>query len=36
VEALTQFFKSTGNRAAICHLADIEKAIDGTAGTEIV
>jgi carbamate kinase len=36
VEAITQFFKTTGNRAVICHLADIEKAIDGKAGTEIV
>jgi carbamate kinase len=36
VEAITQFFKTTGNRNVICHLADIEKAIDGKAGTEIV
>ena len=36
VEAVTQFFKNTGNRGVICHLADIEKAIDGKAGTEIV
>jgi carbamate kinase len=36
VEAITQFFQNTGNRAIICHLEDIEKAIDGNAGTEIV
>jgi carbamate kinase len=36
VEAITQFFKNTGNRGVICHLSDIEKAIDGKAGTEII
>jgi carbamate kinase len=36
VEAITRFFKTTGKRAVICNLADIEKAIDGKAGTEIV
>jgi carbamate kinase len=36
VEAVMQFTEATGNRGVICHLADIEKAIDGKAGTEIV
>lgn len=36
VEAILQFFKATGNRGVICHLEDIENAIDGKAGTEIV
>jgi len=36
VEAVTQFFQNIRNRAIICHLEDIEKAIDGNAGTEIV
>jgi carbamate kinase len=36
VEAIMQFFKATGNRGVICNLEDIEKAIDGQAGTEIV
>jgi carbamate kinase len=36
VEAVTEFFKATGNRGIICHLEDIEKAIEGRAGTEIV
>jgi carbamate kinase len=36
VEAMMQFFKATGNRGVICQLADIEKAIAGEAGTEIV
>jgi len=35
VEAMMQFFKATGNRGVICHLEDIEKAIEGKAGTEI-
>jgi len=35
VAAITDFFKTTGNRAIICHLEDIEKSIEGTAGTEI-
>ncbi len=35
VEAVMQFAKATGNRAVICQLADIEKAIAGEAGTEI-
>jgi carbamate kinase len=36
VEAMMQFFKATGNRGVICQLADIEKAIAGEAGTEII
>ncbi len=36
VEAITEFFKASGNRGVICHLADIEKAVNGEAGTEIV
>ena len=36
VEAIMQFFKATGNRGVICQLKDIEKAIAGEAGTEIV
>ena len=36
VEALIQFFKATGNRGVICQLKDIEKAIAGEAGTEII
>ncbi|UCD83118.1 MAG: carbamate kinase [Desulfobacterales bacterium] len=35
VEAITEFFKETGNRGIICHLEDIEKAIAGETGTEI-
>jgi carbamate kinase len=36
VDAMMQFFKATGNRGVICQLKDIEKAIAGEAGTEIV
>jgi carbamate kinase len=36
VEAMMKFFKATGNRGVICQLKDIEKAIAGEAGTEIV
>ena len=36
VEALMQFAKATGNRGIICHLEDIEKAVAGEAGTEII
>jgi carbamate kinase len=36
VEAVMQFTEATGNRGVICQLADIEKAIAGEAGTEIV
>lgn len=35
VEAITEFFKATGNRSIICQLEDIEAAIAGQAGTEI-
>ncbi len=35
VEALLGFVEGTGNRAVICHLDDIEKAVAGEAGTEI-
>jgi carbamate kinase len=36
VESMIDFFKVTGNRGVICHLEDIEKAIAGEAGTEII
>jgi carbamate kinase len=36
VEAVMDFYKATGNRGIICHLVDIEKAIEGKAGTEII
>lgn len=36
VNAVIQFFEATGNRSIICHLEDIEKAVKGEAGTEIV
>jgi len=36
VEAVTQFSRNTGNRGIICNLEDIEKAIEGNAGTEII
>ena len=36
VEAVMQFFNATGNRGVICQLKDIEKAIAGEAGTEII
>jgi carbamate kinase len=36
VEAIIQFFKATGNRGIICALQDIEKAIAGKAGTEVI
>ncbi|MDI6772438.1 MAG: carbamate kinase [bacterium] len=35
VEALVGFVESTGNRAVICHLDDIDKAVAGQSGTEI-
>jgi len=35
IEAVTQFFHETGNRGIICNLEEIEKAIEGHAGTEI-
>jgi carbamate kinase len=36
VKAISDFCKATGNRGIICHLEDIEKAVAGDAGTEIV
>jgi carbamate kinase len=36
VEAIMQFFRATGKRGVICHLEDIENAIAGEAGTEII
>jgi len=36
VDAVMQFTRATGNRSVICHLEDIEKAIAGEAGTEII
>jgi carbamate kinase len=36
VQAISDFFRATGNRGIICHLEEIEKAIEGKAGTEIV
>ena len=36
VDAVMRFTEATGNRGVICHLGDIEKAIAGEAGTEIV
>jgi len=36
VDAVMQFTEATGNRSVICHLEDIEKAIAGEAGTEII
>ena len=36
VDAVMQFTEATGNRGVICQLKDIEKAITGEAGTEIV
>ena len=36
VEAVMQFTGATGNRGVICQLEDIEKAIAGEAGTEII
>lgn len=36
VKAITQFFKNTGNRGIVCHTKDIEKAINGEAGSEII
>jgi carbamate kinase len=35
VEAMAQFCKATGKRGIICHIEEIEKAVAGTAGTEI-
>ena len=36
VEAIMDFYKATGKRGIICHLEDIERAIEGNAGTEII
>jgi carbamate kinase len=36
VQAILQFHRATGARAIICHLEDIERAIAGEAGTEVV
>jgi carbamate kinase len=36
VDAVMQFAAATGNRGVICQLKDIEKAIAGEAGTEII
>ena len=36
VEAIMDFYYATGNRSIICQLDDIERAIGGKAGTEIV
>jgi carbamate kinase len=36
VEAIMDFYKATGKRGVICQLEDIEKAIAGEAGTEII
>ena len=36
VESLLDFHATTGNRGIICHLVDIERAVAGDAGTEVV
>jgi carbamate kinase len=36
VQAVLQFHRATGNRGIICHLEDIERAVAGEAGTEVV
>jgi len=36
IEAAVNFLKSGGERAVICHINDIKKAVDGKAGTQIV
>jgi carbamate kinase len=36
VEAVMRFFESTGKRGIICHLEEIEMAIGGKTGTEII
>ncbi len=36
VEAILQFHRVTGRRGMICHLRDIERAVAGEAGTEVV
>jgi carbamate kinase len=36
VQAILQFQQATGNRGIICHIEDIERAVAGEAGTEVV
>jgi carbamate kinase len=36
VEAILQFHRATGGRGVICHLEDIERAVAGEAGTEVI
>jgi carbamate kinase len=36
VEAIMQFNRITGDRGIICNLEEIEKAIEGETGTEII
>lgn len=36
VEAVLQFHRATGRRGVICHLKDIERAVAGEAGTQVV
>lgn len=36
VQSIMEFFKATGNRGIICHLKDIQRAIAGKTGTEII
>ncbi|MGE5255602.1 MAG: carbamate kinase [Hyphomicrobiales bacterium] len=36
VQAILQFHRATGSRGIICHLEDIERAVTGEAGTEVV
>ena len=36
VQAILQFQRATGNRGIICHIEDIERAVAGEAGTEVV
>jgi carbamate kinase len=36
IEAAVQFVEKTGKRAVIASIEDIEKAVEGAAGTEII
>ena len=36
VEAIQQYHRATGSRGIICHIEDIERAIAGEAGTEVI
>jgi carbamate kinase len=36
VQAILQFQQATGKRGIICHIEDIERAVAGEAGTEVV